>query len=114
MPRTETLTAPAVQKPPVVSTADRYDLLRHNIPYIAKPNMLVVTRGIAAEFDGRLEEVLKRVRDFSTFTKDNDPYKEHDFGAFELDEHKIFWKIDDYDGHDGYGLVLTIMLASEY
>ncbi len=114
MPRTETLIAPAEQKPPVVSTADRYDLLRHSIPCIAKPNMLVVTRGIAAQFDGRLDEVLSRVKNFCAFTHDNDPYKEHDFGAFELDGEKIFWKIDDYDGCDGYELVLTIMLASEY
>ena len=48
------------------------------------------------------------------FTEDNDPWHEHDFGAFEYKGEKMFWKIDDYHGNEGYDLVLTVMLASEY
>ena len=56
----------------------------------------------------------------------NDPYNEHDFGAFSQEGvGKIFWKIDYYDAAMKYGSedpadptkttrVLTIMLASEY
>jgi hypothetical protein len=67
---------------------------------------------------------------FDSFTEDNDPHGEHDFGAFEHEGRKIFWKIDYYDrssfgtGHDMGSedpsdpamtlRVLTIMLASEY
>ncbi len=114
MPKTEKITAPAARQPAAVSTANRYDLLRQSIPCVSRPNMLVVTRGIAERFEGMFDEVLQRVRNFSTFTDSNDPWKEHDFGAFELNGEKIFWKIDDYAGYEGYQLVLTIMLASEY
>jgi len=59
-------------------------------------------------------DILQKVREFSTFTPDNDPWGEHDFGSFEHDGQKVFWKIDDYNGQDGYRLVLTVMLADEY
>ena len=69
--------------------------------------------------------VLTAVRQFSDFTEDNDPHKEHDFGAFEVDGERFFWKIDYYDlklegGSENPAdpslttRVLTIMLASEY
>jgi hypothetical protein len=54
-----------------------------------------------------------------------DPYGEHDFGAFEHNGQRIFWKIDYYgltmtngseDPSDPKHTVrmLTVMLASEY
>jgi hypothetical protein len=68
---------------------------------------------------------LARVRAFTAFTEDNDPHGEHDFGSFDLDRRKLFWKIDYYDKKLEYGSedpadpeqttrVLTIMLAEEY
>jgi hypothetical protein len=39
----------------------------------------------------------EKVETFGSFTPDNDPHGEHDFGAFEHAGHKIFWKIDYYD-----------------
>jgi hypothetical protein len=59
------------------------------------------------------------------FTNDNDPYGEHDFGAFDVDGARLFWKIDYYDRSLSGGSpdptdpavtcrVLTIMLAWEY
>jgi hypothetical protein len=62
---------------------------------------------------------------FDTFTPDNDPYGEHDFGAFTLDGEKLFWKIDYYDLSVHFGSndpadpeqttrVLTIILTDEY
>jgi Protein of unknown function (DUF3768) len=75
-------------------------------------------------------DIGEQVMKFDTFTPDNDPYGEHDFGAFEYSGHKIFWKIDYYDrasfgtGHDMGSedpsdpaktlRILTVMLASEY
>ena len=58
-------------------------------------------------------------------TPDNDPYGEHDFGAFEYENHKLFWKIDYYNTDLTGGSpdasdpkvttrVLTIMLRDEY
>lgn len=69
--------------------------------------------------------VLEKVMNFDSFTPDNDPHEERDFGAFEQDGRKVFWKIDYYNrAMDGgsedpsdasqTARVLTIMLASEY
>lgn len=67
---------------------------------------------------------LAAVRAFDAFDADNDPHGEHDFGAFEIAERKLFWKIDYYDNSLEFGSndpadpaqtkrVLTIMLAEE-
>ncbi len=86
---------------------------------------VMVTAGIAALGLPTQLEVLERVKTFQEFTSDNDPYGEHDFGSFDHEDERIFWKIDCYDRTLEYGSddpsdplvtvrVLTIMLASEY
>ena len=94
------------------------DALRTSIPNVSLPNLLVITRGIAALGPRAVVEILQQVKEFSDFNEDNDPWQEHDFGSFfyESDEprKKIFWKIDDYAGQEGYNLVLTVMFAEEY
>ena len=40
---------------------------------------------------------IRKVATFDAFDGDNDPHGEHDFGAFDLAGHKVFWKIDAYD-----------------
>ncbi len=81
-----------------------------------------VTRGVAA-LAPFMNEIFVKMRDFSEFTEDNDPYGEHDFGSFEAYSHKLFWKIDYYDEslekwcdplNPDCKRVLTIMLAEEY
>lgn len=90
----------------------------------------VMTSGIRGLGMAATLEIAEHVAAFDTFTADNDPHGEHDFGSFEHDGHKIFWKIDYYDRASfGTGAdmgsddpadpaktlrVLTIMLASEY
>ena len=70
-------------------------------------------------------EIATRVSRFDSFTPDNDPYGEHDFGAFDFKGKKVFWKIDYYDNTltggsenpacaDTTTRVLTVMLANEY
>jgi len=39
-----------------------------------------------------------KVESFDSFTEDNDPHGEHDFGAFEHEAQRIFWKIDPING----------------
>ncbi len=95
-------------------TRARYDALRKSIPFIQKPNLLCLTRGITATFPDEVPLVLKVVKEFSMFTEENDPWCEHDFGSFDYKGRKIFWKIDDHGGSEGYELVMTIMLAEEY
>ena len=76
--------------------------------------------------DDMRTEICKKVRRFSDFNEENDPYGEHDFGAIDIDaKHKVFWKIDYYDAEGVYGSedpanpdvttrVLTIFFADEY
>ena len=87
--------------------------------------LLIQTQGIKALPAADQSAIREKVERFNTFTPNNDPYGEHDFGAFDHDSDKIFWKIDYYDPSMEYGSedpsdptktkrVLTIMLASEY
>ena len=95
------------------------------IPYGIK-GQIVMTRGIAALETNPPDAIAILVKTFDEFTEDNDPHGEHDFGAFEHDGQRIFWKIDYYaDERCEFGSedpadpaltyrVLTIMLAEEY
>lgn len=86
---------------------------------------MVVTQGVQEKGLPFIRQALDVVRTFDAFTKDNDPWGEHDFGAFELAGEKLFWKLDCYDLSLTAGSpnpaneavtrrILTIMLASEY
>ena len=57
---------------------------------------VVTTASLADRSD--LAQILDRVRSFDDFSEDNDPYGEHDFGAFDHAGERLFWKIDYYDG----------------
>ena len=84
---------------------------------------VMVTQGVSALPD--IVGILERVKTFNDFTPGNDPYQEHDFGAFQQHGQQLFWKIDYYDVDLMNGSpdptdmtvttrVLTIMLAEEY
>ena len=84
---------------------------------------LLLTHGIVGRSD--TDAILDGVRQFNDFSEDNDPYGEHDFGAFDHAGDKICWKIDYYDPELAHGSedptdpavttrVLTIMLGDEY
>jgi hypothetical protein len=85
----------------------------------------VVTRGtnhMGADF---VHRALRAVAAFDAFTSGNNVHRERDYGAFELDGHKLMFKIDYYDVDGIYASedpsdpaqtlrVMTIMFASEY
>lgn len=86
---------------------------------------LVLTQGIRSNTKEDLEAIITKVRNFDTFDENNDPYNEHDFGAFDYKGRRIFWKIDNYDREFLYlspdvsnprltNKVMTIMYAEEY
>ena len=86
---------------------------------------LVQTQGISALRPAAESAIREKVETFNDFTPDNDPYGERDFGAFEHDGQRVFWKIDYYAPDLMHGSenpadpkqtvrVLTIMLAQEY
>lgn len=86
---------------------------------------IVATVGFNALSEPERAQFIQLIKDFDAFTKDNDPYGEHDFGAVEYLKTKVFWKIDYYDksmtmhspdksNPEVTVRVMTIMLASEY
>ena len=108
------------------------DALRANITNPGH-DRIVMTAGVAALIGDvslfrcfhKRAELLRAVHDFDTFTTDNDPHREHDFGRFLFDGATLYWKIDYYDRALEYGSddpvdpdvttrVLTILLAEEY
>jgi Protein of unknown function (DUF3768) len=54
------------------------------------------TQGITALPPLVQSAIREKVELFDSFTEDNDPHGEHDFGAFEHAGQRIFWKIDTY------------------
>ena len=86
---------------------------------------LVQTAGINSLSLTDQSAIREKVEKFDSFTPDNDPHGERDFGSFMHSGKRIFWKIDYYDRTLTKGSenpadpaqtvrVLTIMLASEY
>lgn len=84
-----------------------------------------VTAGVSELPSDVQAKVLRMVATFDAFDDGNDPYGEHDFGAFEVAGRTFFWKIDYYDRQITNGSenpsdpeettrVLTVMLAQEY
>jgi hypothetical protein len=83
-----------------------------------------VTNGLAGRPD--IVEILRAVRTYDDFGPDNDPYGEHDFGAFKASNGDlIFFRIDYHASDLQMGSedpsdesitcrVLTVMRADEY
>ncbi len=85
----------------------------------------VITPGVAALDQEILDRIVQTIVVFDDFCEANDPYEEHDFGAFDVDGTTIFFKIDYYDKTLTHGSpdpadpavterIITIMLADEY
>jgi Protein of unknown function (DUF3768) len=97
------------------------DQLRQNFA----DGIAVMTPGVAALGAEAVERIVKTIAVFDDFCHANDPYEEHDFGAFEADGHMIYFKIDYFDRDLSMHSpdpadpsvtqrVITIMLAEEY
>lgn len=99
--------------------SERNDRLRTTLRPDTK-NRVMLTKLVAESPDK--EAILKAVREFNSFSEENDPYGEHDFGMMEVNGGEYCFKCD-YFNHDltegadpeeeDYTLVLTIMEASE-
>jgi hypothetical protein len=87
--------------------------------------MAVMTPGIAALGQEAVARIIKTIEVYDDFCHANDPHEEHDFGAFDADGKRIFFKIDYFDEtmtvHSPdpsdpkvTKRVITIMLAEEY
>jgi hypothetical protein len=87
--------------------------------------MAFMTPGVAALGAEAAERIFRTISVYDDFCHANDPWSEHDFGAFEAEGETIFFKIAYYDKTLTTGSpnpadpavttrVITIMLASEY
>jgi len=97
------------------------DALRRDLPN----GQAVITFGIAALGPEAVVRIIKTIAVYDDFCHANDPYQEHDFGAFEADDRVIFFKIEHYDKSltchspdpsdpSVTERVITIMLVEEY
>ena len=86
---------------------------------------VMITQGVEAMPLDQRRSLLQKIRSFDTFSEDNDPHQEHDFGSVDEAGVRCFWKIDYYDKKTEFGSpnpadpavttrVMTIMLAEEY
>lgn len=86
---------------------------------------LMMTSGVNTRGATFIAKAIAAMQAFNAFDTDNDPHGEHDFGAFEVDGHRLFFKIDYYSPDMTQGSddpadpaktvrVLTLMLAEEY
>lgn len=86
---------------------------------------ILITIGIKELGPVFLVKVVQAMRVYDDFKSGDDPYGEHDFGAFTVEGRRVFWKVDYYDREMAGGSpdpadpevtvrVLTVMLAEEY
>ena len=84
-----------------------------------------MTTGVAALGPDLVERAVMTLAAFDDFHHENDPYQEHDFGMFDVEGHRLFFKIDYFDKSLTYHSpdpadpsvterVITLMLAEEY
>jgi Protein of unknown function (DUF3768) len=63
---------------------------------VIDPRPVLLTQGVDSLPADTKARLLTAVRSFNNFTKDNDPYEEHDFGSIELEGVTYFFKHDYY------------------
>jgi Protein of unknown function (DUF3768) len=109
----------------VTTQTDRIRALNDELRQHMQGGMAVITPGVAALGQDAVDRIVKTITVFDDFCHANDPHEEHDFGSFEADGQKIFFKIDYYDkaltchspdpaDPSVTERVITIMLAEEY
>lgn len=109
----------------MTASTDRVRMLNDNLRRDLSEGTAVMTIGVAALGPELVERVVKAVATFDDFCTANDPHSEHDFGAFDVDGHRLFFKIEYYDrtlerhspdpADPGVTeRVITLMLAEEY
>jgi hypothetical protein len=90
-----------------------------------KGGKIMLTAGVTALGPTHVSHLVDILREYARFDEGDDPYGEHDFGAFDHHGQKFFWKIDYYDlalsAHSPDPSdptktvrVLTLMRADEY
>jgi hypothetical protein len=87
--------------------------------------LIMMTASVNALGTHFIIKMLAAVAAYDAFPTGDDPYREHDFGAFEVDGTRLYFKIDYYDPEQRFGSedpsdpakttrVMTIMLPEDY
>lgn len=50
---------------------------------------IVMTQGIAALQQSEIYDIVQAIRSFDSFTEENDPHAEHDFGFVQIAQHSV-------------------------
>ena len=109
----------------MTTKTERIRALNDELRQFLLGGIAVITPGVAALGPEAIDRIVQTIAVFDDFCHANDPHEEHDFGAFDADGHRIFFKIDYYDktltSHSPdpsdpsvTERVITIMLAEEY
>jgi hypothetical protein len=109
----------------MATQADRIRGLNDKLRQNLGSGIAVITPGVAALGQEAVARIVKTIEVYDDFCHANDPHEEHDFGAFDVDGKRIFFKIDYYDPtltvHSPdpsdpavTTRVITIMLGEEY
>ncbi|ABW32244.1 DUF3768 domain-containing protein [Acaryochloris marina] len=109
----------ATQAPTIAQLNDRFRQGDHTLGQVYTTQLV---QGLSSK---EQQELFRLVRTFDEFTKDNDLWKEHDYGSVEFKGGKYFFKIDYYAPDLIHGSedptntaittrVMTIMHSSEY
>ena len=107
------------------SNSERIQALNDSFRRTFTGGTVVLTQGVDALAPTMKAKVLQCVRHFDRFDSYNDPHREHDFGSFEIEGERFFFKVDYYDLDMQAGSedpadaakttrVLTVMKAEEY
>ena len=107
------------------SPTERICALNDQLRQDLSTGLAVMTPGVAALGPDVVDRIVKTVSVYDDFCHANDPHEEHDFGAFDAEGQRIFFKIDYYDNSlsahspdpadpSVTRRVITIMLANEY
>ncbi len=102
--------------------AELNDRFRNGDMSLGQYNLTLGVQGLPPQ---KQQQLIQLVRDFDSFTADNDAYEEHDFGKVALDDEDFLFKIDYYDptlthhSSDPASLsatrrVMTLMRSNEY
>jgi hypothetical protein len=119
------LHAPDTQETTMTTKTEQIRTLNDRLRQNFSEGTAVLTCGVAALGAEAVARIVKTIAVYDDFCHANDPHEEHDFGAFEADDHVIFFKINYYDKSLEYHSpdatdrsvterVITIMLAEEY
>ena len=106
-------------------TAERIRELNDSFRQKLEGGKVMLTSAVTGLPPANLSQLIAGVRAYNSFSLENDPHGEHDFGSLGVCGQTFFWKIDYYDHSLESGSpnpadpsvtvrVLTIMRADEY